>query len=127
MKPFANRPGGAQPWEHIPANVGEKFEVGMALELSAGKASKVSGEDKPVYLSMYKGVGEADKPIPVMPIYADQKLSARLSEDGKALSVGDKVKISDDGMDATATTGGALEIVAINGTNVGDEIIVRVV
>ena len=128
MRPYASRPGGSQPWEYLPAEGGVQYKVGMALKMEDGRLSPATGADKPQYLCMFEGqVAEAGNTIPVMMICEDQKLSADLSVDGKTLSVGDKVTISADGMDATATTGGALEILAINGTDVGDEIIVRVV
>ena len=109
-----------------PTTTSETFKVGETLKLSsAGKVTKASGTDVPVYVSLadYVAPSSNAKDIPVVEINAGQIYRVPLQAAGTSLKVGDKVTIHTDGLQVTATTtSGVAEIVKINGTAVGDTV-----
>lgn len=115
------------PWEYLEASAIGDCKVGMALTVTDGKLAKASGTVKPVYISMYQGTVASGERIPVLRVLPDTRFKTQLSAAGTALKVGDKVTIDTTGMLATATTtSGVLEIVQIIGTEIGDDVIVRI-
>ena len=63
--------------------------------------------------------------IPVLRIGADVVWETTASADMKSVKPGTKVTISADGMEVTATAGGAAEIISMDGTDVGSRVRVR--
>lgn len=92
-------------------------KVGMALTLSGGKLAVASGTTVPTYLSMCekeKACAAGDI-IPVIRVGHDMILETTLSAAGTSLKVGDKVTLSADGLQVTATTAsGVAELVYID-------------
>lgn len=109
-----------------PTTTSETYKVGETLKVSsAGKLTKASGTDVPVYVSLADYVAPASnaKDIPVVEINAGQIYRVPLQAAGTSLKVGDKVTIHTDGLQVTATTtSGVAEIVKINGIAVGDTV-----
>lgn len=115
------------PWEYLEASAIGACKVGMALTLTDGKLAKATATVKPTYISMYQGTVASGDRIPVLRVLPDTRFKTQLSAAGTSLKVGDKVTIDTTGMLATATTtSGVLEIVQINGTGIGDDVIVRI-
>ena len=111
--------------ELMPMVAAEVYVTGEALKVSAGKVTKASGTDKPVYIAGEKKTGTADGVLTVYRVQSTQTWEGVLTEAGTSLKVGDKVNVAADGVDLTATTGGAAEIVEILGTAAGDKVRVR--
>lgn len=115
------------PWEYLEASAIGACKVGMALTVTDGKLEKATATVKPTYISMYQGTVASGDRIPVLRVLPDTRFKTQLSAAGTSLKVGDKVTIDTTGMLATATTtSGVLEIVQINGTGIGDDVIVRI-
>lgn len=114
------------PIEYLPAGAITPG-LGMALKQADGKLGLAKGAEKPVYISMT----ERDTPcadgeiIPVVRVGADVVWRTTASADMSAVKLGDKVTISADGMEVTATKGGAVEIVGMDGTEAGSVALVR--
>lgn len=101
--------------------------VGMVLLQKGGKLDIAKGAEIPKYIAMTEratpcGDGEV---IPVLRIGADVIWETAASADMAGVKPGDKVTISTDGLEITATTGGAAEIVSMDGTGVGSRVRVR--
>ena len=114
------------PNEYLPAGAITP-KLGMTLKLTAGKLSVAKGAEIPLYISMT----ERDKActdgeiIPVVRVGEDVvwRTTASVAMTGAAL--GDRVTISADGMEVTATKGGQAEIVGMDGTEKGCMVRVR--
>lgn len=113
--------------DYVKATAAESYVPGELLKLTDGKATKASGTDDPLYISngVLSNAAEGDL-LQVIRLHSNHKLKTELSADGASLKAGDKVTIETDGLRATATTGGTLEIAEIMETAVGGKIIVRV-
>lgn len=110
--------------KQITANTEVAYKVGDALVITSGKAAKATGTTKPTHMCVETATG-ADE-ISAYIIEPNQEYEVPLSAVGTSLKVGDKVTIHTDAAQVTATTtSGVAEIVAINGTAVGDTVIVR--
>lgn len=123
IKYFKLDDGRVPPHEYLPvAAITPKW--GMTLVMEGEMLVMASGADVPEYLSMveYTDAVPEGTTIPVTRIAEDVIYLAPLNADGSALKLGDKVTIGDDGVSVTATTGGAFQISAIHGTEIGDEI-----
>lgn len=100
------------PLEYLPCAADAVFEAGQLLKVEAGAALCVTGTAAPTYLC----AGSAKNGgVPAVRIQPDMTFEARLSEDGAALKIGDRVTIGDDAQTVTATTGGAAEITGFPG------------
>jgi len=116
MRPMAERP-----LEYYEGTANEEIVLGEALVMADGKLTKCGATATPEFISMGSGT---DKVVPVVRVMEEDVYSAPLSEDGTSLYVGDKVTLSDDGTEVTATTtSGVFEITQINGTEVGDTVL----
>ena len=83
-------------------------------------------EPKFVCMAEYVAPSSGAKAIPVCEINAGQMYEVPLQAAGTSLKKGDKVTIHTDGLQVTATTtSGVAEIVKINGTAVGDTVVVH--
>lgn len=115
--------------DYIQATAAESYVPGELLKISAaGTATKAAGTDTPTYLCN-KNLASAKEGdlLQVIRIQKSHKLKTTLSAAGTALKVGEKVTVSADGLQATATTAsGVLEIVEIVDSAMGGAVIVRV-
>lgn len=119
--------GRVPPIEYLPAGAITP-KVGMALVQSSGNLAVASGTTKPTYISMCdrETAVTSGELIPVIRVEDGMILGTELSAAGTSLKLGGKVTIATDGLRVTATTtDGVAEIVAMNGTAVGDEVLVR--
>lgn len=115
--------GRVPPHEYLPvAAITPKW--GMTLVMEGEQLVMATDADVPEYLAMceYTDAVEAGTVIPVTRVAEDIIYLAPLSAAGTALKIGDKVTIHTDGVSVTATTGGAFQISAIHGTEIGDEV-----
>lgn len=110
--------------EYLEPKAGESFVGGEAVVLSAGVLTKCGASQKPQYI--VQGIKTLRGCLPVIRVSSETTYLAALSAKGTALKPGDKVTISADGVDVTATTtDGVAEIVAIHGTEIGDSVEVK--
>lgn len=119
--------GRVPPIEYLPAGAITP-KVGMALVQSSGNLALASGTTVPTYISMCERETAltAGDLIPVIRVEDGMIFGTELSAAGTSLKLGTKVTIATDGLRVTATTtDGVAEIVAINGTAIGDEVLVR--
>lgn len=104
--------------------------AGMALVQSGGLLVAATGATKPTYISLCEredACTEGEQ-IPVLRVQPDIVFETGFGADASAVSKGDKVTLSDDGMQVTATTtGGVAEVVGMDGTDAGDAVRVRFV
>lgn len=126
FKVFITDDGRTPPLESMPAGAITP-EIGMALRLNAGKLVQAKGAEKPGYVSMTerKTPCTAGEKIPVIRIGADIVWETTASVALTGVNPGDKVTISADGMEITATKGGMAEIVSMDGTEKGSAVRVR--
>ena len=93
-----------------------------------GNLAVASGTTKPTYICMRseKNAVSAGTPIPVMRIRDDIIFETTFSAAATAIKEGDKVTLSTDGMQVTATTAdGVAEIVKIFDSAAGGRVLVR--
>lgn len=119
--------GRVPPFEYHPAGAITP-KIGLALYQSGGNLAVAGGTTKPTYICMC----EKDKAvvageiIPVIRVEEGIIFGTTLSAAGTSLKPGNKVTLSADGTQVTATTeGGIAEIVKIMDTAAGGEVLVR--
>ena len=102
-------------------------KVGLALVVEDGAATIATGAVKPTHICMTERdeAVEAGTIIPAFYCGGGMILETEAQAAFDGVSVGDKVQISADGLLVTATTGGAAEVVYIDGTEAGAKIRVR--
>lgn len=106
---YDNQITSSEPFEYVPVTGAETYEVGEALKMSGGKATKCGATDKPVYICMGKGDGNR---VPVVPVLATRRYEVPYTAKP---TVGTKVTLHTDGLQVTATTAsGVFEITSIN-------------
>jgi len=112
--------------EYLPAGAITP-EVGMALTQASGKLAVSSGTAKPAYISMcQRETACADgELIPVLRVLPDMIFESRWSAAADGVGPGDKVSVADGGLLLLGTTGGAAEIVSMDGTGESDAVRVR--
>lgn len=104
--------------------------VGMAMTMSGGNLVAATGATKPQYICMTerKTACTAGEIIPVVRVQADMIIETSFSAAASAVKLGNKVTVSADGTQVTATTeGGIAEVVYMDGTAAGDMCRVRFV
>lgn len=102
------------------------YKVGDVATLTAGVITKATGSTKPTYVVCAAGTRAANEPIAVNPIYKDQEFVTTLSAAGTSLKVGDKVTISADSDEVTATTtDGVATILEIIDSAEGGQVVVK--
>lgn len=114
------------PHEYRPAS---EFvpKAGMALKMEEGKLAAASGADAVSCVSMCEreaACAEGEL-IPVIRASSDIIFETTAQAALSAVNPGDKVQLHTDGMQVTATTGGAAEVVWKAGDEVGDAVRVR--
>lgn len=104
-------------------------QAGMAMVMEGGLLAAASDADKPTYLcvTQKEAACAGGESIAVYRVQPDMVLETTFSADAAAVKVGDKLTISDDGMQVTATTGGSAEVVYMDGTAEGSMCRVRFV
>lgn len=105
-------------------------KVGMAMVMSSGNLVAASGATKPQYICMTerKTACTAGEIIPVVRVQADMIIETSFSVAASAVKLGNKVTISTDGTQVTATTtDGVAEVIYMDGTAAGDLCRVRFV
>lgn len=117
--------GQVPPFMYMPCgNIVPK--AGMTLTLSGGALTTASGTQKPEYISLLESKENlGGHTIPVMRVTDEALYGVTANADMSALSLGDAVTISTDGLQVTAVTGGAAKIVAMEGTSAGSMVTVR--
>ena len=103
----------------------ETYVLGEALVVTDGKATKAGAAVTPAYICGENATGTAEGTLVAYRVLPTQIWEGNLTAAGSALKVGDKLTLAADGIDLTATTGGAAEIVEILGTEVGGKVRVR--
>lgn len=112
------------PIDYVPATEGEVFTVGEALVMKAGAASKCGATIKPTFVC----VGPAENGnVPVMRVQDYMVFATTLSAASEgAIKPGDKLTLSADALQVTATTtSGVATVVAIEGQTVDSVVHVR--
>ena len=101
--------------------------IGLAMTMEDGLLTPVSGASAPTYICMTERetACDAGEKIPVVRVQHEIVFETTFSEDAEAVKLGDKLTIAEDGMQVTATTGGAAEVVAVLGTAKGDAVRIR--
>lgn len=111
--------------EYLPAGAITP-KVGMALTITDGVLALATG--KPRYISMceWKTACTNGTRIPVLRVLPDMTFETTWSVNAAAVSCGEKVTLSADAMQVTATTaGGVAEVIGRNGSEAGDSVRVR--
>ncbi len=114
-------------FEYLPASAFTP-KVGMALMMTNGKLAVAGAANKPVYISMTErdAVCTAGELIPVIRVQPDIIFETTFSAAASSVKPGNKVTMTADGMQVTATTeGGVAEIVEMHGIAAGDKVRVR--
>lgn len=102
--------------------------IGLLLTMSGGQLAIASGTTQPSYVSLctMSEAATAGDIIPVTRILPDMVFATTWSVAASSVKIGDKVAISADGLEVTATTtGGVAEVVGMDGTAIGDTVYVR--
>lgn len=98
---------------------GAELKLGTLVGYSGGKV--VANSTAPEYVTL--GTANNNETIAVKRIYEDEIYETTLSVAGGSLNLGDKVTVTTNGLEATATTSnGIFEIIAIDGTAIGSKV-----
>lgn len=120
--------GGIVPaYDYLPCGA-IRPQVGLALTVTSGNLAIASGTTAPSYISMREesAAVAAGTVIPVIKVRDHIVFETTFSAAATSIKVGDKVTISSDGLQVTATkTGGVAEIVWMEGTASGSKVRVR--
>lgn len=115
------------PIEYVPATEGETFELGEALVMKAGAASKCGATTKPTFVCA--GVKDENGILPVTRVQDYMVFGTTLSAapgEGVTIKPGDKLTLSADAKQVTATTtSGVATVVAIEAQTVDSAVHVR--
>lgn len=99
-------------------------KVGMTMNLSGGSLVGCTGTNKPNYVCL--SAAAKDGMVQVMRVHRDMVFQTEWSAAASSIKLGNKVTIDGYGLAVTATTtDGVAEVVAIEGTAVGDKCYVR--
>lgn len=120
--------GGIVPaYEYLPCGAIQP-QVGLAMAVTGGNLAIARGTTVPSYISMREegAAVAAGTVIPVIKVRDHIVFETTFSAAATSIKVGDKVTISSDGLQVTATkTGGVAEIVWMEGTASGSKVRVR--
>ena len=103
-------------------------KIGLALTVTSGSLAITGATAAPKYISMVERdeALTAGDVIPVITVSEDIIFETTFSAAATAVKVGDKVTISADGLQVTATTtSGVAEVVHMDGKAVGDKVRVK--
>lgn len=120
--------GHAPAFHYLPAE-GLTPKAGMALVLTEGKLAAATGTVLPQYISMAERdtACDAGETIPVVHAAESMVFETTSTAAFASVKLGDRVTISGDGMQVTATKGGAARVVDIGDTAAGGTVRVRFV
>lgn len=125
--PYAYGTGASDAYEYHPINTTGAY-IGKAMYMDGGMLAGAADEDKPTYVCMTNKADAAKGDIvAAIRVKPTTRFVTTFAANGATVKVGDKLQISVDGTQVTATTGGCFEVVEIKGTNIGDEVIGRFV
>lgn len=113
--------------EYLPAGTITP-KVGMMLTLTSGLLAVASGTTKPTYMSMCERQTEctSGELIPVIRVLPDTRFETTFNASASSIKPGNKVTLSTDGQQVTATTtDGVAEVVEMDGTASGSAVRVR--
>jgi hypothetical protein len=116
--------------EYYDAKASTEIQIGQALSLQSGVLAPVGGTTKPEFISLGKlAASAAKREIPVARVNDEQVYEVSVTAAPTSLKVGNKVTLSSDGMEVTATTSdGVATIVNLCGAvAAGDKILVKFV
>lgn len=115
------------PHEYHPASSTLTPKVGMALKIQDGKLATATAGDAVNYVSMCEREAACvdGERIPVIRAGSDIIFETTAQAALSGVNVGDKVQISEDGLQVTATKDGCAEIVYKSGDAAGDMVRVR--
>lgn len=121
FSPHKNDTGAVLPWEYLPAAEGT-YEAGQLLQVSNGKLAALSAATKttPPYLCMGNITVESGDELPVTRIDKDTIYAVELSAAATAATVGTMLEVSAGGKEVDAAAVGTFEVVAMEGTAIGD-------
>lgn len=109
----------------LPCTAAAEYKRGQALYVTAGGAAAATGETVPTHICVEEKTGVAGEEVKAYRIFDDYSFKTTLSAAGTALKAGDKVTISSDGLEVTATkTNGVAQINKILSSAQGGEVIV---
>ena len=116
-----NGTGAIIPFEYIPAAAGA-YEAGQLLQVADGKLAPISAAQTttPPYLNMGSITVEDGEFLPVCRIMDDMIYVTTLSAEAASAAVGTKLRISAGGKEVDGGADGSFEVVALDGTAVGD-------
>lgn len=123
FSPHKSDTGAVLPWEYIPAAAGT-YEAGHLLQVSGGKVAALSAASKttPPYLCMGNVTVEDGDTIPVSRVTRDMIYETQLSAAAAAATVGTMLEVTAGGKEVDAAAAGTFEVVAIDGTAIGDTV-----
>lgn len=112
--------GAANPWEYHDAAAGD-YKVGQLLNMSEGKLTAISGAytGVPAYICMAERTVVDGEALPVVRVNHTDIYETTLSAAAPEAKEGDKLEVSDGGLEADDTAAGAFELCAILGTEAG--------
>ena len=117
--------------EYFDAKAATEIQVGQALALTGGVLAPVTaGTTKPEFISLgYVSASAVKRECPVARVNDEQVYEVPVSAAPSALKVGDKVTLTTDGLEVTATTAsGVATIVNLKGASAaGDKVLVKFV
>lgn len=119
--------GRNMPLEYLPCGAIQP-KIGLALTQASGNLAIASGTTRPTYICMTERAAAvtAGEIIPVVRVGADVIFETTNSAAFTSVKQGDKVTISGDGLEVTATTtSGVAEVIDFDGTAVGSKVRVR--
>lgn len=123
--PRHNNTGAVAPFEQVPCGA-ITVKVGTALALVSGVLALAAGANKPVYIAMTDKTCQAGETIPCIRVDSGTVYETTASAAMTSIKVGDKVTLSTDGEQVTATTtSGVAEIVYMEDTAAGSTVLVR--
>lgn len=116
-----NGTGAIIPFEYIPAAAGA-YEAGQLLQVTDGKLAPISAAQTttPPYLNMGSITVEDGDSLPVARIMDDMIYVTTLSAEAASAAVGTKLRISAGGKEVDGGAAGSFEVVALDGTAMGD-------
>ena len=113
--------------EYLPAGAITPV-IGLALTVTGGQLAVASGTTVPAYICQrtQEATLTAGDILPVIRVLPDMIFATTWSVAASSVHIGDKVTLSADGLQVTATTtSGVAEVVGMDGTAAGDTVCVR--
>lgn len=97
-----------EPFVSLPVTEGEAYSLGEALKLASGKATKCGAAEMPEYICAGPG---NERYVPAFPVHKTTVFEADYTAKP---AIGAKVTLHTDGLQVTATAGGAFEVLGVD-------------